>query len=172
FADRLRRLAEAQVATGARAGAMANVNLVRARAAASAQGCGFRSDATIGAPVQAAYPQCASDARIAVPINDPSITWAKYDVKPYTVFPDAAYAREAVRTERRLELAMEGQRFFDLRRWGLAYASGALNGYLTGEGGGAEQDRRPYKKFVEPFASKHLLFPIPLVQLQLSSVKQ
>ena len=57
-------------------------------------------------------------------------------------------------------------------RWGLAYAAAALNGYLTGEGGGAEQDRRPYKKFVEPFVSKHLLFPIPIVQLQLSSVKQ
>ena len=30
------------------------------------------------------------------------------------------YAREALRWERRLELAMESQRFFDLVRWGIA----------------------------------------------------
>ncbi len=170
FADLLLLLAEAQVETGALAGAMANVNLVRARAAASAQGCGFRSDPTIGAPVQAAYPQCASDARIAVPINDPSITWAKYDVKPYLVFPDAAYAREAVRTERRLELAMEGQRFFDLRRWGLAYAAAQMNGYIKGEGGRAEPAFVAYKSSAEDFTQRHLLFPIPDLQISLSQV--
>jgi len=49
--------------------------------------------------------------------------WAFYKIGLYTV-PwtglGAAYARNAVRTERRLELAMEGQRFFDLRRWAIA----------------------------------------------------
>ena len=30
-------------------------------------------------------------------------------------------ARKAVRFERRLELAMEGHRSFDLRRWGVAW---------------------------------------------------
>lgn len=45
---------------------------------------------------------------------------AKYSVKPYTSFPSADYARNAVRFERRLELALEGQRFFDLVRWGTA----------------------------------------------------
>ena len=38
----------------------------------------------------------------------------------YTSFPSQDYARKAVRFERRLELAMEGQRFFDLVRWGIA----------------------------------------------------
>lgn len=45
---------------------------------------------------------------------------AKYSVKPYPSFPTKDYARNAVRFERRLELAMEGHRFFDLVRWGIA----------------------------------------------------
>ena len=170
YADLLLLLAEADVAQGNLGEALTIVNQIRARAAVTAQGCGVTAKKEND--VVAKFPQCAGDARIAVPINDPKITWAVYRVNPYPSFPSAAYASEAIRAERRLELAMEGQRFFDLRRWGLAYAGAALNGYLTGEGGGAEQDRRPYKKFVEPFASKHLLFPIPIVQLQLSSVKQ
>ncbi len=51
-------------------------------------------------------------------INDPSITRAHCQIGLYPTFTSAAFAREAVRTERRLELAMEGQRLFDLRRWG------------------------------------------------------
>ncbi len=170
YADLLLLLAEADVEQGNLPEALTIVNQIRARAAVTAQGCGVTAKKEND--VVANYPQCAGDARIAVPINDPKITWALYRVNPYPAFPSQAYAREAVRAERRLEMAMEGQRFFDLRRWGLAYAAAALNGYLTGEGGGAEQDRRPYKKFVEPFASKHLLFPIPIVQLELSNLKQ
>jgi hypothetical protein len=45
---------------------------------------------------------------------------ATYKIGLYTSFPSQDYARQAVRFERRLELAMEGQRFFDLVRWGIA----------------------------------------------------
>src|SRR5690606_9106127 len=45
---------------------------------------------------------------------------AAYNVKPYPSFTSQDAARTAVRTERRIELAMEGHRFFDLVRWGVA----------------------------------------------------
>ena len=45
---------------------------------------------------------------------------ANYVIDEYTAFADQDEARKAVRFERRLELAMEGHRLFDLRRWGVA----------------------------------------------------
>jgi tetratricopeptide (TPR) repeat protein len=48
------------------------------------------------------------------------VNTADYLVKPYSSFPDQTYARNAVRMERRLELALEGHRYFDLVRWGIA----------------------------------------------------
>ena len=181
YADLLLLLAEAQVETNDLAGATANVNLVRARAGVTAQGCGKGSDAATQAALVAAYPLCGSDSRIAVPLNcnaaavctpDPTIQWANYKIGQYPTFSSQAYGREAVRTERRLELAMEGQRFFDLRRWGLAYAAAAINGYINGEGGGSEKSaaRRQYLAGAETFVAKHLLFPIPSLQISLSTV--
>src|SRR5688500_20243421 len=110
----------------------------------------------------------ADKATIAVPIDDSSITWADYRVGQYPVFPNQAYAREAVRAERRLELAMEGQRLFDLRRWGIAET--ILNGYVNGIGGGAEENRRLYLRQAETFAPKHALTPLHQVQIDLSKV--
>ena len=41
------------------------------------------------------------------------------------------FAREALRWERRLEFAMEGSRFFDLVRWGIA--DEVINDYYSSE---------------------------------------
>ena len=72
-----------------------------------------------------------------------------------------------MRAERRLELALEGQRFFDLRRWGVANAT--ISAYVAGVGGGAEGLRRPYLKgLTVPPDSKLNFYPIPTVQLELS----
>jgi len=76
---------------------------------------------------------------------------------------------------------MEGQRFFDLRRWGLAQT--VLNGYVNGIGGGAEKTRlekipipgdtiayvQQYTG-AEAYATKHNAYPIPDHQIQLSKV--
>ena len=161
YADLLLMLAEAEIETGDLNGALALVNQVRARAAVAAQGCG----ASASNNVAAKYPQCAGDARMAVPINDASITWAKYDVRPYPSFNgDANYARAAVRTERRLELAMEGQRFFDLRRYGMAVAKQAINvDYLP-----KEKVRRAYLSDAEPLADRHRWYAIPAIEIDLS----
>jgi starch-binding outer membrane protein, SusD/RagB family len=150
YADLLLMLAEADVETSNLAGALAIVNQIRARAGVTAQGPG------------------TDRASTAVPINDPSITWAVYRISPYPAFPDQAYARNAVQTERRLELAGEGQRFFDLRRWGIT--ASVINGYLTGVGGGAENTRRLYLKAAEPITTRHRWYPIPNIQIELSKV--
>ncbi|MCD2423910.1 RagB/SusD family nutrient uptake outer membrane protein [Niabella pedocola] len=56
---------------------------------------------------------------------------AKYMIKTYTSFPSQDYARNAVRFERRLELALEGHRYFDLIRWGVAET--VLKSYMNFE---------------------------------------
>lgn len=170
YADLLLMLAEAYVETGRLADALTIVNQIRDRAGAKAQGCGDASVAktyaacTNNTSLTAALPAMAGGKTTLV------MPWATYEIGEYPSFPDANYAREAVRTERRLELAMEGQRFFDLRRWGLTYAASKINGYITGEGGGREDARRLYKTTAEPFVAKHMLYPIPTIQIDLSKV--
>ena len=53
------------------------------------------------------------------------------DISLYGSFASQDDARKALRWERRVELAMEGHRFFDLRRWGLL--STTLNKYFESE---------------------------------------
>ncbi len=169
YADLLLLLAEANVEGGSLEEAREIVNLIRARAGVSAQGCGLPAITAAAAALVARYPQCAGDARMAVGIDDPSITWADYRIGQYTTpFPSQAYARTAVEYERRLELAMEGQRFFDLRRYGTAAT--VLNAYINGVGGGAERNRRSHLVGAEAFTANHALFPIPAIQIQLSRV--
>jgi len=143
YADLLLLLAEAEVEVGSLENARQIVNRIRARAGVAAQGPG------------------TSAANIAVPINDPSITWATYRVGQYTAFPNKEYARSAVRYERRLELAMEGHRFFDLKRWGVAPQ--VLNAYTA-----VERTRRPWMAAAVAVAERHKLFPIPVTQIALS----
>lgn len=56
---------------------------------------------------------------------------ANYNIGLYTSFPDADYARKAVRMEQRLEFGMEGVRYFDLVRWGIA--GDVLQNYINVE---------------------------------------
>jgi hypothetical protein len=50
--------------------------------------------------------------------DDMSGPAANYVVAPYTSFPSQAFAIQAVKFERKLELGQEGHRYYDLQRWG------------------------------------------------------
>jgi hypothetical protein len=133
FADVLLMAAEAEIEVGSLLKAQEYINLVRARAMNN------------GSLVKAADGSSA----------------ANYQVKLYTVpFIDKDYARKAVRFERRMELAMEGHRFFDLVRWGIA--DQVLNAYIA-----KEKLKRSYKNSSVFSKGKNEYYPIadPVIQL-------
>lgn len=63
--------------------------------------------------------------------------------------------REAVRNERRLELAFENQRWFDLLRWGIARET--VNDYIAGEA-----FYSAYSYTVNPLSDWQLMLPVPI----------
>ncbi|HEY1021975.1 MAG TPA: RagB/SusD family nutrient uptake outer membrane protein, partial [Flavisolibacter sp.] len=134
FADVLLMAAEAEVEAGSLEKAREYVNRVRTRAA-------------VGRVKNAA----GTDA-------------ANYVISNYTTaWTDKDVARQAVRFERKLELAMEGHRFFDLVRWGIA--DQAINAFLT-----YEKTKLPTPYGSATFTKgKHEYFPIPQRQIDLSS---
>lgn len=101
YADILLLAAECQAQTGDLAGALANVNLVRARAANES---GWVK-------------------------NEDGTNAATYVIGEYTSFSDKATALSAILMERKLELGQEGHRWFDLKRFGVSTT--AINSYLT-----------------------------------------
>lgn len=87
---------------------------------------------------------------------------ANYKVEPYLVpFASKEIAMKAVQHEIRLEFAMEGMRFFDLVRWGIA--ASVMNNYLSVEG--TRMSHLSGKTFV---AGKHEKWPVPQSQRDLS----
>lgn len=84
-----------------------------------------------------------------------------YRIGDYTSFADKDEARQALRWERRLELGLEGHRFFDLVRWGIAKET--IDSYLT-----TERGRKPYLEDAAFTRNKHEYLPIPNQQINLS----
>ncbi len=68
------------------------------------------------------------------------------------------FARQALRWERRLEFAMEGSRFFDLVRWGIA--DQVINAYFK-----TESSRRSFLRRGNFTKSKNEYIPIPQQQI-------
>jgi starch-binding outer membrane protein, SusD/RagB family len=135
FADVLLMAAEAEIEAGTLAKAFEYTNLVRARATNAAD---FVQD---GSAPAANY---------------------KIVVYPASQFANKADATKAVRFERRLELGMEGYRFYDLVRWGEDVD--AINKYLK------------YDKVFLPgafgkavYLPKHAILPIPQGQIDIAN---
>ena len=84
---------------------------------------------------------------------------------PSSYFADKETARKCLRWERRLELAMENGRFFDLRRWGIA--SQTLNKFFEKEQNSVYdgQAYAQYYKDAHFSAGKNEYYPVPFNQL-------
>lgn len=100
---------------------------------------------------------------------DKHISYAKdfcqISLYPSTYFSNKETARECLRWERRLEMAMESSRYFDLRRWGVA--SSVLNAYFEKEQN-ASYEGVSYAQYLRDAyytPGKNEFYPIPYNQL-------
>ncbi len=142
FADVLLLLAECQIETNALADARTNINLVRARAANQA-GWVKTLDGTANA---ANYV-----------INEYPLSGAPFDTQ--------ANARKALYMERKLELGMEGHRYFDLNRWGITQTE--LNRVLAYETTTPWGKAGMYNQGTATVGPEDVTYPIPQRQIDL-----
>jgi hypothetical protein len=157
YADILLWAAECEIEIGSLSQAEIYVNQIRARAANPAGW--VYENATYDAPTSKYSSQLKPADRYKI-ATYPTGTFASQG---------QSYARKAVRFERRLELAMEGHRFFDLQRWdaGTGYMADVLNNYQK-----VEKTRNSFY-YTNPTAQFHKgvneYFPIPQKQIDVEN---
>jgi hypothetical protein len=146
FADVLLLAAEAEIQVGSTDKALEYVNMVRARAADPKGWVYKNSDYNAASAMYVTQTTPADNYKIGL--------------YPAGAFASKDYAMKAVMFERRLELAMEGHRFFDLVRWGIA--AEVLNPYAQRDGNIIQ-----YKKGSTFTKGKNEYFPIPQTERDL-----
>ena len=136
YSDVMLMRAEALVETGKLAEARTIINDIRQRAANSVE-----------KHIKYAADQC------------------EISLYPESYFIDKETARRCVQWERRLELAMENGRYFDLRRWGIA--SKTLNAYFETEQRDVYdgQTYAQYLKDAHYTPGKNEFYPVPYNQM-------
>ncbi|WP_428330626.1 RagB/SusD family nutrient uptake outer membrane protein [Mucilaginibacter sp.] len=178
FADVLLWAAEVEIEIGSLATAEGYVNRVRARAADPTNWVHTYKDATNPTGGYTTTP--AANYKVgfygtynnANGVSNPTMGFAAQGKD---------FARKAVQFERRIELGMEGHRFFDLQRWdglyggqmGSGFMAGVLNGYLAHENAVPNFPALLLKsaKFT---AGRNELYPIPQGQIDIThgNIKQ
>ena len=91
--------------------------------------------------------------------------WCQISTYPTGYFTSKEIARKCVQWERRLEMAMENDRYFSLRRWGIA--SKTLNAYFASEKS-VSYNGQAYAEYLGEAhytADKNEFWPIPYNQL-------
>lgn len=184
FADLLLMGAEAAVAEGNSEQARQWVNRVRARAANPAGWVSNDMNRAYAADVVATEADLAGlDVAPGdwVVVEDDNTThtylgsdggWNRYEepnyeVAEYSVADWAAVDQlAAIQFERKLELAMEGHRFFDVARWG--NAAETFNSYFSYEGGSESGAHGSYLSGSTFTEGRNEYFPIPQNQIDLS----
>lgn len=143
--------AEIHVENGELEEARQLVNQIRNRAKNSDYVMGRVTDYTLG----------SQPAESDIDWDQPA---ANYTVEPYPAghpaFASQTEARKAVRLEHRLEFATEGQRFFQLRRWGIA--DEVLNDYIT-----EDSEFRNFMQGASYNADQDDYWPLPQSQLDI-----
>lgn len=103
----------------------------------------------------------AKNSEYVKDFNDPTKNAANYNIGLYPASGwTQDYARQALRTEMRLEKALEGERFFDLVRWGIAHE--VMTAYFN-----QEKDTRIYYQGAT-FDAGEEYYPIPVAQYNFS----
>ena len=186
FADVLLMAAEAEIEAGSLGQALQYINRVRARAADPAGWIRNEFNEEFAfAVVDSQAEMLALDITSGswVVRNDTGTTfvylgggttdianWNEYTVPNYEIslyndLGSQAQARAIVRFERKLELALEGHRFFDLNRWGIAQTE--INRFMDYEGAFFPASYLNEGRFS---TNKNEYFPIPQRQIDLSTV--
>ncbi|AYL95635.1 RagB/SusD family nutrient uptake outer membrane protein [Mucilaginibacter celer] len=137
YADVLLWKAEALIELGRETEALPIINQIRTRAANST-GMLKKADGSF-----------ATNYKVATYQPGVNCVWTQ------------AYAREALRKERRLEFAMEGNRLFDLVRWGIADTY--MNSYFA-----SESTKRAHLKTAKFQKGRDEYMPIPTNQINFS----
>jgi hypothetical protein len=145
FADVLLMAAEAHAQTNDLSGAMDLVNKVRTRSA--------NPDGWVYQYKDNSKPSAGFSTTPA----------ANYVIKNYASFPTKDFALKAIYFERKLEFGMEGIRFFDLSRWGIAPK--VLNDFFAYEGGLVVDVKGGHFT-----AGKNEYFPIPQSEIDKTTV--